>query len=1282
MATDAPLADCPSENLLTELMEGRLSASQRAQLHGHLDACSACRALLSDLAKAEVDVSAATDRLADAVTASVPEPSTERAVSGGRRFELLRKLGQGGMGVVYEAFDRIRNQRVACKTLRSLSADALLRFKHEFRALQDVQHPNLVTLGDLVEESGQWWLTMELVDGVDFLSHARDEARLRAALAELAAGLGALHAAHKVHRDIKPQNVLVTAAGRVVILDFGLIGDTQAVDSAVVGTAAYMAPEQASGGRIEPAADWWSVGVMLYEALTGQRPFARPAALAADGRLREELVPPRLRTPGIAADLDALCVELLSPEPARRPQGAEVLRRLHAPAGPLAAAHLAAQSGAAPSSVSFVGRRSELAALHDAFARRRSGEPGLFLVLGESGVGKSALVHELVAQLHAEVAELVVLSGRCYERETVPYKAIDGIVDALARYLKRLPKDEAAALLPRRAAALLQAFPVLGRVAVMPAAAAEAVETADPTEQRSRVFSALRELLTRLAARRPLLLTIDDLQWADADSLAMLAPLLAPPEPPALLLLATARPLDAGSPADVAAAVQRIGAVQTLALGPLPPSDARALAERLLARSPFAATRARPELVESVAVESGGHPLFIDALIQHAGSRDEGRAGRLRLDDAMAASFERMEGAARRLLALVSVAGRPLGQQTLSAAAALEPEVFGRIERGLRAAHMLRGLPPAALPDSGASEVDFVEPYHDRVRETLLARLPAEELRACHQRLASVLETSGRAEPEELARHFRGAGDLPRAARYTLRAAERAEKTLAFAHAARLFEDALSLAALEPEARAQAQVRLGEMRNAAGQPREAARAFLDAAQGAGSVQQLAYRQRAAELLLQNGVFGEGRALLAEVLRAVGLSFPVSGHGAFLRFLWLRLRLYLRGLRFAERAEPELLPRERLRVDACWSAAIGHLLFEPLQAMALHAQHLLLALELGEPMRIARALSVEAILRNFLGGRHQARADALIAESQRLGRAVGSAYVLGFSAMTQSLIAFHRGRLRDSVERACEAEAILRKHCPAASWELRACQGVKILNLGMMGRYGELAPVLEDFARVAHERGDSNAENNGQIWLLVVCLARGEIDRARRISREMYELVSRTGSTMQEGNAFQGELMLTLYVEPERALARYYEIWLPRLRRSSMRMSQPLRVWVLSTEGTARLHQTGSEFSPRRIRRIAEKLERAGSPQALASSLALRAALAHRLGERCEAVRLATLLEASSQEAQYGMNAAIARYRQGQYLGEEAGRALRESAIAAMSAEGVRDPERFARTLLP
>src|SRR5882672_326705 len=305
---------------------------------------------------------------------------------GTARYEVLRCLGQGGMGVVYEGFDRERRRRVALKTLLRFSPAALYRFKQEFRTLADVQHPNLVQLYELVaDQTERPFFSMELVLGQDFRRYTRrpgayrpsdrptiaespqavstdalgssgtfgvppaareaaeasratpaDIDRLRAVLRQLVEGVHALHAAGKLHRDIKPSNVLVTEEGRVVLLDFGVatelsrVVDQNLIESEQVGTADYMAPEQTRAAPPTTASDWYSVGVMLYEALVGRPPFVGSIADMIGNKSLMDPKAPGECVEGVPEDLDALCLALLDRVPERRPGGDEVLRRLGA----------------------------------------------------------------------------------------------------------------------------------------------------------------------------------------------------------------------------------------------------------------------------------------------------------------------------------------------------------------------------------------------------------------------------------------------------------------------------------------------------------------------------------------------------------------------------------------------------------------------------------------------------------------------------------------------------------------------------------------------------------------------------------------------------------------------------------------------------------------------------------------------------------------------------------------------------------------------------------------
>jgi serine/threonine protein kinase len=343
-------------------------------------------------------------------------PRGQLEFTGTQRFQVLRRLGAGGMGVVYEALDRERRSRVALKTVRDLDGEDLLRLKNEFRALQDLHHPNLVSLGELFEADGRWFFTMELVEGVSFLQYVRpgsgepvagtarsdsnvspsaatwraspaqklwdasvapsagfDEGRLRDAPGQLARAVCAAHAAGKVHRDVKPSNLLVTPDGRLVLLDFGLVTATAPGDqsSAVhaAGTVEYMAPEQAASLRVGPEADWYGVGVVLHQALTGSVPFRGAPLAVMLTKQTAAPTPPRALCPEVPPDLDALCVALLRADPRARPAAPEVLRCLGAPAEVAPAVSAAVPLPAPP----FVGRGAELGALRAAFAASRAG---------------------------------------------------------------------------------------------------------------------------------------------------------------------------------------------------------------------------------------------------------------------------------------------------------------------------------------------------------------------------------------------------------------------------------------------------------------------------------------------------------------------------------------------------------------------------------------------------------------------------------------------------------------------------------------------------------------------------------------------------------------------------------------------------------------------------------------------------------------------------------------------------------------------------------------------
>ena len=252
---------------------------------------------------------------------------------------MLRRLGAGGMGVVYEVQDHARGEVVALKTLRHATPAGVYRLKHEFRSLAGVAHPNIVCLYELIVEDAGCFFTMELVKGVNFVEHVRGSSRtsleidrLISAFRQLVDGVTALHRLGKLHRDIKPSNVLVTPEGRVVILDFGLITEL----SDTLGGRAHRGRNTCvSGARKKPpgeppseAGDWYSVGATLYEALTGELAIPRSADRSSppqEGVRSNAAVGARARVP---ADLSAICMAMMRRNPAQRMSGPEAVNRL------------------------------------------------------------------------------------------------------------------------------------------------------------------------------------------------------------------------------------------------------------------------------------------------------------------------------------------------------------------------------------------------------------------------------------------------------------------------------------------------------------------------------------------------------------------------------------------------------------------------------------------------------------------------------------------------------------------------------------------------------------------------------------------------------------------------------------------------------------------------------------------------------------------------------------------------------------------------------------------
>ena len=679
-------------------------------------------------------------------------------------LEVMEELGRGGMGVVYRAYDEKHGREVALKTLQRMGPDDLIRFKQEFRALADIAHSNLASLYELHSDGTTWCLTMELLHGVEFLEYVwsefeslkMDAGRRRVAdvagqsrltvrrinrlydgLKQLAIGLHELHRHGKLHSDIKPSNVLVTTEGRVVLLDFGLVAEITRDDDGrlprmIQGTPHYMAPEQVACSALTAASDWYAVGVMLYEVLTGRLPFNDKSVKAMLRKRIEAPLAPDKRRPGVPKELSDLCMAMLEIDPAKRPSTIDVLRAVEA--DDVANSILEESTSNVTQSVELVGRESHLEMLNQTLQEVIDGATRSVFVHGLSGMGKSVLIRSFIDSVQSSSSS-ILLEGRCYEQESVPFKALDSLVDALVAYLCDLHVSTLEKLIPEDMLPLVRLFPVFGHVHGASDPGRPTIDSADQQELRQRGFTSLRGLLTNLSKRAPVVLYIDDLQWGDADSAHLLADLVRPPDSPRLLVLGSYRREDMGmSPAlraldDAYQKGTDHPHRQELPVDPLSESDASRLALRLLGGNAN-----QRQVADRIAGESRGSPFFVWELAQHVQDESIASVGSLELDEVIWSRVCRLPEETRRLLEVFAVAGRPM--RASEAYETIDARTHGPgLLAQLRTSNFIR--------TTEGDEETVVETYHDRIRESVANHLPVARVRGHHLKIALAIEQSG-----------------------------------------------------------------------------------------------------------------------------------------------------------------------------------------------------------------------------------------------------------------------------------------------------------------------------------------------------------------------------------------------------------------------------------------------------------------------------------------------------------------------------------------------------------
>jgi tetratricopeptide (TPR) repeat protein len=1201
--------------------------------------------------------------------------------TGTERFDVVRSLGEGGMGIVYAVHDRARDQIVALKTLLHARPADVYHLKREFRSLADVAHRNLVSLYELVVEGPHCFFTMELVNGVNLVRYVRGgpEAAaplrvdaLRDVFGQLTEGLSALHRHGKLHRDIKPSNVLVTPEGRVVILDFGLIADVVPEQGGggdrLAGTPAYISPEDISGVRATESSDWYSVGITLYQALTGRVPF--------EGRFDEQLrrknegeaPPPSRIAPGVPDDLSAICMDLISRDLDRRLSGRDALRGLaprHSRDGRSGDA-----AGEASAEPPFVGRVRPLAVLNGEFLALSQGRPASVYIHGPSGIGKSALIRRFLDQLPAS-DEVVVLRGRCYEQESVPYKALDGVIDSLSRYLGALPRAQARALMPRDVLALSRLFPVMLQVEAVAASPPEH-EVPDPFVLRRRAFTALRELLTAIADRHPLVFYIDDLHWADADSAVLLEELLRPPSSPRLLMLLCFRSEETASKPFLQALLERSGSdgCVSLSLGPMEDDEAHELIGSLVpSESPV-----RPIDRLRIAREAGGNPFFLEQLTRYVAVNDARSDQPATFVDMLGARLRSLPEAARLFLDTLAVCGRPMAPQLVHEACGLSGDDRPLVA-SLRSAHFLRS--------SGSAE--RVVLYHDRIRQTLAALVSPDAACRIHRAMAQTLVARRAGDAEALFEHYSGAGDRDQASTQAALAAKKAGAALAFDRAGSFYRRALELTPASPDALDWKKGLATALANA-GRPADAAEVYLDASASAGPAERLELQRRAAEQFLTGGHIDRGLDVIRTVLAAVRMRLMPGPRAALASLLFRRARLRWRGLDFVERSEDRVSADDLLRIDTCWSVVTGLALVDIIRAAAFQTRHLMLALDAGEPYRVARALSIEALFRASGNGPRRQGSARFAAQAKIMSETVGHPHAVALSTLTSGMGALLVGEWRTATTLCGRALEILRDTGVGTTWEVNLAQNFFLGSLLFRGELRDVAGRLPDLLTAAQERGNLYFETELRTRMNLVWLAANEPDEGERQANEAMEQWSHEGFHRQHYNHMLARIQTELYRGRAEAAWRLIDENWAAMDRTFLFRIQFLRIEASYLRARCALLMVGAGGDPRRFLSVARRDARRIAAEKMAwsdpVSWLLQAAVACGEGRPDLAPDHLARAAAGFDRAEMQLYAAVTRRRLGALLKGDRGRELVRQADEWMAAQEVRNPALLTRMLAP
>ena len=756
-------------------------------------------------------------------------------------YRLETRIGHGGMGEVYRAFDTRLNRLVAIKVMRSAEDRELAvdRFLREARAVSALNHPNIVVIHEVGETSeGDHFIVQELIDGATLralLDGPMPLTRIAEIGAQIARALGAAHTAGIVHRDVKPENVMLRGDGFVKVLDFGLARSLalessdetmthvglETMPGVIVGTASYMSPERINGIQCGPPADVFALGVVLYEMAAGKRPFVAPTALGiVTSIVAEQPVPLTRHNAAIPIAFDDLVQHMLAKNPERRPTARDVEQHLVAMQRLDTFVDQAAYTASARRTT--VGRETQRAQLRRVYAGVRE-RRGLFVaVTGEPGIGKTSLIEDFLSELASSSAPPTLARGRCSER-LAGAEAYLPVLEALDSLLNR--RDGPAVDDTMKTCAPTWYLEVAKRT--LEEVSLAQLRERTPLRSQERMKRELSTLLEELSRAQPLVLFVDDLHWADVSTIDILNYLAVRLSNMRVLVLVSYRPSDMALSQHPFLGVRRdLQARGLFEEIPLPFLEVDEI-ERYLALQ-FPSHRFPPDFPSVIHAKTEGSPLFMADLVRYLRNtggvvEETGRwvvASALEdvprgLPESVRSMIERkveqVDEHDRRLLLTASVQGHRFDSMIVAEAADIDPgEVEDRLENLERVHAFVRRGHEQEFPDRTLTlTYQFV---HVLYQNMLYASLQPTRRKALSGRVAeALLRHYGDLSSTiagQLAVLLEGARNFAASAQYFLTAARHSVGLCAFREAVSLSDRGLSAIRALPDGPARKQLEL------------------------------------------------------------------------------------------------------------------------------------------------------------------------------------------------------------------------------------------------------------------------------------------------------------------------------------------------------------------------------------------------------------------------------------------------------------------------------------------